>query len=196
MENSAPSLKIFFPDALSNCGNKNRRQNPVWEFTKTIIPFALVGYEVIITNSRYALVGYFITSYPTRAHGIIVIKKRDNLKHADFASEWRKLRFRGLEISTFSGEDVIEHPSSNNLDPRQRALQCRINLRRYTPTGGVISFLVFRINLALCRLSCSSSVRCILRGLSAILSTVRWWLQEFPPEHHFRVGHRYERLTR
>ena len=43
------------------------------EFTKTIIPFALVGYEVIITNSRYALVGYFITSYPTQAHGIIVI---------------------------------------------------------------------------------------------------------------------------
>ena len=28
---------------------------------------------MIITNSRYALVGYFITSYPTRAHGIIVI---------------------------------------------------------------------------------------------------------------------------
>ena len=27
---------------------------------------------MIITNSRYALVGYFITSYPTRAHGIIV----------------------------------------------------------------------------------------------------------------------------
>ena len=80
MENSAPSLKIFrtkFPtSALYNCGNKNRRQNPVWEFTKTIIPFALVGYEVIITNSRYALVGYFITSYPTRAHGIIVIYLR------------------------------------------------------------------------------------------------------------------------
>ena len=49
-------------------GNKNRQQNPVWESTKTIIPFAL-----IMTNSRYALVGYFITSYPTRAHGIIVI---------------------------------------------------------------------------------------------------------------------------
>ena len=43
------------------------------KFTETIIPFVLVGYEVIITNSRYALVGYFITSYPTRAHGIIVI---------------------------------------------------------------------------------------------------------------------------
>ena len=28
---------------------------------------------MIITKSRYALVGYFITSYPTRAHGIIVI---------------------------------------------------------------------------------------------------------------------------
>ena len=28
---------------------------------------------MIITNSRYALVGYFITSYPTRAHGITVI---------------------------------------------------------------------------------------------------------------------------
>ena len=77
MENFAPSLKIFrtkfSTSALYNGRNKNRRQNPVWEFTKTIIPFALVRYEVIITNSRYALVGYFITSYPTRAHGIIVI---------------------------------------------------------------------------------------------------------------------------
>ena len=52
-------------------GGKTRFEN----FTKTIVPFALVGYEVIITNpnSRYALVGYFITSYATRAHGIIVI---------------------------------------------------------------------------------------------------------------------------
>ena len=31
---------------------------------------------MIITNSRYALVGYFITSYLTRAHGIIVIYSR------------------------------------------------------------------------------------------------------------------------
>ena len=77
MENSAPSLKFFRTNfstsALCNGRNKNRRQNPVGEFTKTIIPFALVGYEVIITNSRYALVDYFITSYPTPAHGIIVI---------------------------------------------------------------------------------------------------------------------------
>ena len=35
--------------------NDNKRG---WEFTKTIIPFALVRYEVIITNSRYAVVGY------------------------------------------------------------------------------------------------------------------------------------------
>ena len=42
-------------------------------FTKTIIPFALVGCEVIITNLHYTLVGYFITSYPTRAHGIIIL---------------------------------------------------------------------------------------------------------------------------
>ena len=61
MENSAPSLKIFrtkfSTSALYNGQNKNRRQNPVWEFTKTIIPFAL-GYEVIITNPRYPLIGY------------------------------------------------------------------------------------------------------------------------------------------
>ena len=29
---------------------------------------------MIIANSRYALVGYFITSYPTRAHGIILFQ--------------------------------------------------------------------------------------------------------------------------
>ena len=33
-------------------------KNPIWEFTKTIIPFDLVGYEVIITNERVARVGY------------------------------------------------------------------------------------------------------------------------------------------
>ena len=50
-------------------GGKTQFEN----LLKTIIPFALVGYEVIITYSLYALVGYSITSYPTRAHGIIVI---------------------------------------------------------------------------------------------------------------------------
>ena len=51
-------------------GGKTWFQNLLKQFS---IPFALVGYEVILTNSRYALVGYFIPSYPTRAHGIIVI---------------------------------------------------------------------------------------------------------------------------
>ena len=77
MENSAPSLKIFRtsfklqPSIIVEIkiGGKTRFE----KFTKTIIPFALVGYEVITTNSHYALVVYFITSYPTRAHGIIVI---------------------------------------------------------------------------------------------------------------------------
>ena len=75
MENSAPSLKIFrtkfSTSALYNGRNKNRRQNPVWELTKTIIPFALVGYEVIITNSRCALVSYFITCLPIAFFGVL-----------------------------------------------------------------------------------------------------------------------------
>ena len=41
------------------------------------------------------------------------------LKHADFASEWRKLRFRGLEISKFSGGGYPRTPYVENLDPRQ-----------------------------------------------------------------------------
>ena len=50
-------------------GGKTRLEN----LLKQLFHSPLVGYEVIITNSRYALVGPFITSYPTRAHGIIVI---------------------------------------------------------------------------------------------------------------------------
>ena len=73
MKNSAPSLKIFRTEfstsALNNGRNKNRRQN----LLKQLFHSPLFGYEVIITNSRYALVGYFITSYPTRGHGIMVI---------------------------------------------------------------------------------------------------------------------------
>ena len=36
---------------------------------------------MIITNSRYALVSYFITSYPTRAHGIIVNYYEGQVNH-------------------------------------------------------------------------------------------------------------------
>ena len=74
MENSAPSLKIFrakvSTSALYNVRNKLKSATKPGYVT--IIPFALVGYQVIMTNTRYALAGYFITSYPTRAHGIIV----------------------------------------------------------------------------------------------------------------------------
>ena len=42
-------------------------------FNKTIIPLALVGYEIIIANSALHLVGYLpCISYPTRTRGIIV----------------------------------------------------------------------------------------------------------------------------
>ena len=39
---------------------------------------------MIITNSRYALVGYFTTSYPTQAHGIIVIDKEPISRASSF----------------------------------------------------------------------------------------------------------------
>ena len=44
------------------------------EFNKTIIPFALVGYETGYSQlGATSLIGYLRTiSYPTRAHGIIV----------------------------------------------------------------------------------------------------------------------------
>ena len=58
-------------------------------FNKTIIPFALVGYEVVITNWRYALVGYFITSYPTRANGIKCFVTPPN---SNAFSDWRRTR--------------------------------------------------------------------------------------------------------
>ena len=73
-------------------GGKTRFEN----LLKTIIPFALVGYEVIITNERYALLGYFITSNPTRAHGIIVIYslrfRRIIVKYTVMAKPMKTLR--------------------------------------------------------------------------------------------------------
>ena len=41
-------------------------------FNKTVIPLALVGYEMIIANRRYAPRWLSIISYPTRSRGIIV----------------------------------------------------------------------------------------------------------------------------
>ena len=48
-------------------GGKTRFEN----LLKQLFHSPLLG--MIITNSRYALIDYFITSYPTPAHGIIVI---------------------------------------------------------------------------------------------------------------------------
>ena len=48
----------------------------------------------------------------------IFFLKNEILKHANFASEWRESRFRGLEISKcFWGGSDQTH-SSENLDPR------------------------------------------------------------------------------
>ena len=44
-----------------------------WKFTKTVILLGLAGYELIITNSAYGLIGYiYISSYPTRPRRITV----------------------------------------------------------------------------------------------------------------------------
>ena len=43
------------------------------KFTKTVILLGLAGYELIITNSAYGLVGYiYISSYPVRPRRITV----------------------------------------------------------------------------------------------------------------------------
>jgi len=49
-------------------------------FNKTIIPLALVGYEMIIANSALRA-SLAITSYPTRARGITVNYPQINASH-------------------------------------------------------------------------------------------------------------------
>ena len=85
-------------------GGKTRFEN----LLKTIIPFALVGYDVITTNSRYALVGYFITSYPTRAHGIIVIESM--IVHGQTEA-------RASTVMDYPTSTIVEHhgPSDQGL---------------------------------------------------------------------------------
>ena len=60
-------------------GGKTRFENLLKQLFHS--PLLDMKYEVIITNLRYALVGYFITSYPTRAHGIIAMYD-ENRNHA------------------------------------------------------------------------------------------------------------------
>ena len=89
MENSAPRSSFRTPCKIVEIkiGGKTRFEN----LLKQLFHSPLSGYEVIITNSRYALVGYFITSYPTRAHGIIVIYRSPYYLH--FLSQPYSSRF-------------------------------------------------------------------------------------------------------
>ena len=56
------------------------------EFNKTIIPFALVGYETGYSTRRYAPRWLFTISYPTRAHGII-LNSQPRIMHFAY-SDW------------------------------------------------------------------------------------------------------------
>ena len=79
---------------------------------------------MIITNSRYALVGYFITLYPTRAHGItdcyIVLALYTNLLSLIHYHFLQVLRFSSLhkKINTskflFDLGTVDEEPFRGN----------------------------------------------------------------------------------
>ena len=74
-------------------GGKTRFEN----LLKQLL-FTPVGYEVIITNSRYALVGYFITSYLTRAHGIIVMYFQGNTHtYSNFTGNGEPQKARALQ---------------------------------------------------------------------------------------------------
>ena len=54
-----------------------------WKFTKTVILLAIAGYELIITNSAYGLVGYiYQLNYPARPRRITV----NYLSHNDIRS--------------------------------------------------------------------------------------------------------------
>ena len=89
----------------------------------------MVRCEVIITNSCYALVSYFITSYPTRAYGIIVIwtalhSSVDRASHRyrgglGFESRWSPYFFR-LLLSNCLNWKIIRHDHSL-LSPTTRS---------------------------------------------------------------------------
>ena len=58
------------------CSQEEKVQNDkriAWKFIKTVILLGLAGYELIITNSAYGLVGYiYISSYPASSRRITV----------------------------------------------------------------------------------------------------------------------------
>ena len=67
-------IYLFIAHPVSSHKAKSRRfiQYLGGFFNKTIIPLALVGYEMIIANSALRPSLAIIISYPTRARGIIV----------------------------------------------------------------------------------------------------------------------------
>ena len=67
-------------------------------FNKTIIPFALVGYEMLSITSCY-LSPLSITSYPTRARGIIVKYNTAARTRKNAGSEYNILLCQYLRIA-------------------------------------------------------------------------------------------------
>ena len=63
---------------------------------------------MIITNSRCALVGYFITSYPTRAHGIIV-KYYNSVqdKNQKYSTRLREKKYRDYGVHSPETRDEV-----------------------------------------------------------------------------------------
>ena len=81
-------------------------------FNKTIIPLALVGYEMIIPTWPFAPCWLSITSYPTRARGIIV-------KY--FRAKWRLLFIYWLPRVFF----LRKKEAGENCRP-QNIFRCRV----------------------------------------------------------------------
>ena len=75
---------------------------------------------MFITNSRYALVGYFITSYPTRAHGIIVIYLLFDFQLSPREERLKKCTFHPLlQKAVKIDERQISITRSHNMAPGQ-----------------------------------------------------------------------------
>ena len=75
---------------------------------------------MFITNSRYALVGYFINSYPTRAHGITVIYLLFDFQLSPREERLKKCTFHPLlQKAVKIDERQISITRSHNMAPGQ-----------------------------------------------------------------------------
>ena len=86
---------------------------------------------MIITNSRYALVGYFMTSYPTRVHGIIAIYCHTNRSSAT------SIKCSSAKISRESGRKTKQQETK-----QQKAIETCCNYFS-NQEGGCIDFVYF-----------------------------------------------------